>query len=323
MSDLITTSHDHERLRQPEYGEHRPSKKTVRRQTSHTIADIQPTEPKSPAVPRPRLTLPQVDHSPPVVPPQPFTEPAVPRQRPSQVLARTSVKLPRQHPNLLQRERRWQEALLQTGLIGLAVLVFVVGMASSLQTLKAEHDTSEQVAALANKTSTTAVSSIANTSGAAVSQYAVALDEPRNLKIPKLNVDARVVPAVVSTTGALGTPDNAADTAWYTGSAKPGQPGATLMSGDVTDWTNPGVFYKLATLVPGDSIQIERGDGAIIKYQVVKVQVFSGSGINNQTALTPILSGDSGLNLMTSAANSITGTDLFNQQIVVFARQVH
>ena len=145
---------------------------------------------------------------------------------------------------------------------------------------------------------------------------------PRYLKIPKLGVDARVLQVGVTKTGALGTPNNVFDTAWYTGSAEPGQPGATLIDGHVSSWTSHGVFYGLKTLVPGDAIQIVRGDGTVFNYQVVKTQIYSAGNVNMQAAITPITPGIPGLNLITCTGDVIPGTSTFNERIIVFAQQV-
>ncbi|HEY5442554.1 MAG TPA: class F sortase, partial [Candidatus Saccharimonadales bacterium] len=126
---------------------------------------------------------------------------------------------------------------LQVSLVGMAALVFITGMAVSLQTLLTNHSATAQVSALAkqaDKQSGGSVPSTTKPSVSAFNTYAVAPDLPRYLRIPKLGVNARVLQVGVNSSGALGTPSNVFDTAWYTGSAKPGQPGATLIDGHVS-----------------------------------------------------------------------------------------
>jgi hypothetical protein len=300
-----------EQLREPDAAPHRPL------HHKNTVAGAKPLPVDIAPPARPRLVLPQTETAPPAVPPQPYTEPAPPRQRPSQVLARDGVRSPKQSGKL---HRSWKPIALQAGLVSMAVVVFLVGMAANLRTLKTNYAATAQVNTLAGQVNTSSAQNAGTTkpSAAAVAQYTVNSAFPRFLKIPKLSVDARVMQAGA----ALTAPDNAYDTAWYTGSAEPGQTGATLIDGDVSDWTTAGVFYSLKTLVPGDSLQIERGDGVILNYQVVKIQSFPAGSLNLQTVLASVTPGTPGLNIMTTPPNAVKGTDLFNEQMVVFAKQV-
>ncbi len=156
----------------------------------------------------------------------------------------------------------------------------------------------------------------------ATAAYAVAPDLARYLRIPKLHVNARVLQVGIKNNGELGTPTNVFDTAWYTGSAKPGATGATLIDGHVSGWTTKGVFYGIKTLVAGDEITIQRGDNSTISYRVVKTQIYDADNVDMQAAITPITAGKSGLNLITCTGRVKPGTSEFNQRVIVFAEQV-
>lgn len=284
-----------------------------------------------PAPPPAQPILPQLPQPvPPVqlVQPQPFARPAQPRQRSSKVLQRRAVYFPGQRrSNNEPAKSKRRHTKLQLTLGGMAAVVFVFGVMASLQTIKVNHNAAAQVAALARKTNNTAAGSAAVPSTipptlAAVAQYTVAPNLPRYLRIPKLGVDARVMQVGVTASGALGTPSNVFDTAWYTGSAEPGQPGVTLIDGHVSSWTTQGVFYGLKTLVPGDTIEIERGDSSVYIYQVVKTQIYNANDVNMKAAMTPIVPGTPGLNLITCAGDVIKGTSNFNERIIVFTKQI-
>ena len=265
-----------------------------------------------------------------IVKPQPFVEPADKRQQRSHVLKRGMVRLPSANPSISNpKARRYSK--LQVVLIGMACFVFVSGLAVSIQTLLTNHSAAAQVSALSKKSadqSTTndnqslALPSTEKPTGKSINQYVVAPDLARYLKIPKLGVYARVLQVGITSDGALGTPSNVYDTAWYTGSAKPGQPGATLIDGHVSSWTTHGIFYGIKTLVAGDNIQIVRGDGTVLTYQVVKVQVYDSDNVDMRAAITPITAGKSGLNLITCTGRVKPGTSEFNQRVVVFAQQI-
>src|ERR1019366_6494106 len=126
----------------------------------------------------------------------------------------------------------------------------------------------------------------------------------------------------VTTTGALATPSNIYNAAWYNESAAPGQPGAMLVDGHVSSWTAHGVFYGLDTLAAGDKIQVERGDGQIFNYQVIKSEVYNSDDVDMNAAITPVDLTKPGLNLITCAGDVIPGTSEFNKRIIVFASQL-
>lgn len=104
----------------------------------------------------------------------------------------------------------------------------------------------------------------------AIAKYKVAADLPRVITIEKLGVKARVLQMNVNSDGSMQSPINIFDAGWYTGSVKPGQPGASIIVGHASGTTLGGVFNKLETLNAGDTISVERGDGKILRYQVVK-----------------------------------------------------
>lgn len=104
-----------------------------------------------------------------------------------------------------------------------------------------------------------------------VADYAVAADRPRYLRIPKLGVEnSRVLPVGLTNSRQLATPNNIFDVGWYTESAKPGENGAIVIDGHNGGPTKSGVFKNLPSLVEGDIIEIERGDGTVFKYSVVE-----------------------------------------------------
>ncbi len=226
---------------------------------------------------------------------------------------------PKQSP--LSRQKRFSRP--QLAVLSLAAILLVIGLGVSFQGFRANRTVAAQAVNLNKKSQSRddGAPSTVKPSTAAVRQYVVAPDLPRYLKIPKLGVFARVTQAGVTPSGALGTPRNVYDTAWYTGSAKPGQAGATLIDGHVSSWTTRGVFYGLKKLAPGDNLQIVRGDGVSVNYKVVKTQVYASSNVDMQAAVTPVTAGNSGLNLITCTGKLQKGTDQFNQRLIVFAEE--
>ncbi len=268
-----------------------------------------------------------------IVKPQPFAKPATPRQQHSKVLRRQqlAVPMPKQPatPATPYGSPKARYSKPQITLAAMAMLVFVVGIGVSMQTLFTNRATTAQVSALSHGNASTtdvtnsnAAPSTTKPSSKAVSQYYVAPDLARYLKVSKLGINARVLQVGIKANGELGTPTNVFDTAWYTGSAKPGQAGATLIDGHVSSWTTHGVFYGIKNLKAGENVQIVRGDGVTINYRVVKIQTYDADHVDMKAAINPVTAGKSGLNLITCTGRVKPGTSEFNQRVIVFAEKV-
>lgn len=152
--------------------------------------------------------------------------------------------------------------------------------------------------------------------------YRVPADQPRYVYIPKIGVRAMVKPTWLTTAGAIGTPTNIYNTAWYVHSAKPGQAGAMLIDGHVGFWTKHGVFFNLKELHAGDAIKVERGDGKTLSYKVVKTKFYPYDKVDMPAVLAPVTAGKPGLNLITCTGDVTKGTNQYDQRVVVFAEQL-
>ena len=94
---------------------------------------------------------------------------------------------------------------------------------------------------------------------------------PVKLEIPKLGVDAPVVPVWTYEDGTMQSPKTADDVGWWAG-RKAGK-GNLLLDGH-HDWNRrQGSFYRLAELKPGDVINV-RGDDPtkVLTYRIVWVK---------------------------------------------------
>ena len=211
---------------------------------------------------------------------------------------------------------------LPIGITGLAVIVFLIGIATGLSqwhsnqvitahAAKLVYDANHNISHQAPATVKPAPSAFAN--------YQVAPDEPRYIFIPSINIAAIIGQLGLTAEGQLGSPDNVYDTDWYNGSSLPGRSGATVIDGHVSSWTADGVFYNLKLLQPGAKIQIEKGDGTLITYQVVTKQIYNYQNVDMKALLAPVNPGSPGLNLITCTGEVIPGTNEFNQRLVVFA----
>lgn len=215
--------------------------------------------------------------------------------------------------------------------LGIMLLVVGLGIAfRDARTNRLENIAAAKLIAEANRkvaNSSIPIAAITSTSVpattkpavAAVAVYIVPPEKPRYLLIPKLGVDARVISVGLDALGALKTPANIYDTAWFNQSALPGQVGSMLIDGHVSSWTAHGVFHDLKKLLAGDVMKIQRGDDTVFNYEVVKVQLYNADNVDMVAAMVSIDPSKPGLNLISCAGDVISGTNDFNQRIIVFA----
>src|ERR1035437_988099 len=207
----------------------------------------------------------------------------------------------------------------------LAAIVLLVGIVASIYDWHTNAVTKKHAAvaiAQANKGVSNGTPATTPISASTFANYRVASNLPRYIFIPKLKVKAIVLSLSTTSSNQLQAPPNIYETGWYKNSSLPGKAGAMLIDGHVSSWTSHGIFYGLKTLVAGDTIQVERGDGAILTYRVVTSQTYSSTNVDMTAALSPINPHKPGLNLITCTGKVIAGTSEFNERIIVFAEQV-
>lgn len=102
--------------------------------------------------------------------------------------------------------------------------------------------------------------------------------EPVSISIPDIDVSSEVIALGKAPDGTLAVPQPGPDldkAAWFENSPTPGQPGPSVIEGHVaTDESGPSVFYDLAELRPGDTVRVEREDGATVVFEVTALREF-------------------------------------------------
>lgn len=107
------------------------------------------------------------------------------------------------------------------------------------------------------------------TAAAAPTPTPVPLVRPERIVLPSLGVDAPIVPVGTEEDGAMGTPGNGEDVAWWHGT-EVGE-GNALFAGH-RDWKGAqGSFYDLKSLEPGDEVRVV-GDGEELTFEVLWVR---------------------------------------------------
>lgn len=149
--------------------------------------------------------------------------------------------------------------------------------------------------------------------------YKVAADVPRILSIPSLNIKARVLQVGVDGNNELLTPKSIYDTAWYTGSVKPGEPGTAIIDGHYVGPTTKGVFSRINSLKGGDVVVVERGDGQKFTFRVTGVETIPVEQMDMMKILAPNDKQSSKLNLITCGGSYDAKTFHFSHRTIVYA----
>jgi LPXTG-site transpeptidase (sortase) family protein len=210
-----------------------------------------------------------------------------------------------------------------------AVVVFLFASAVSLQTLLTNQQTQD---VLADKVGgTTDQEGVAQGTGrdpaeepvsdSAIINYQVAADLPRYIRIPDIDIFARVKHTGVDSEGAVDAPANIHDVSWFTESAKPGNAiGASLLPGHVQGWSGPGVFKNIDKLETGARFMVEKGSGETLTYEVTKSQEIPVDQVNMGQILSAEDPGEHDLKLMTCAGEYDAANESYLSRFVVYAK---
>ncbi len=116
-----------------------------------------------------------------------------------------------------------------------------------------------------------------------LNNHQVAADEPRYLDIPRLELQKVIVQGTTVNVHVLQVPDNIYETAWYSGSARPGKGGYIIISGLASGNSGAaGAFANLDSLESGDEITLTTGAGEQYHYAVRSTSIIEESNAKEQ-----------------------------------------
>ncbi|MBQ1372751.1 class F sortase [Candidatus Saccharibacteria bacterium] len=116
-----------------------------------------------------------------------------------------------------------------------------------------------------------------------LNNHQVAADEPRYLDIPRLELQKVIVQGTTVNVHVLQVPDNIYETAWYSGSARPGKGGYIIISGLASGNSGAaGAFANLDSLESGDEITLTTGSGEQYHYAVRSTSIIEESNAKEQ-----------------------------------------
>lgn len=96
---------------------------------------------------------------------------------------------------------------------------------------------------------------------------------PIELWIPRIAARSSLIPLALNEDGTVEVPpvERPLQAGWYSLGPTPGEIGPAVVLGHVDGYQQPGIFYRLHELAPGDGVEISRADGTVVRFVVRKV----------------------------------------------------
>ena|SRR5579884_877821 len=96
------------------------------------------------------------------------------------------------------------------------------------------------------------------------------------LVIPAIKVDAKIEAVGALPDGTMDTPhqDQWNDVGLYAPGTQPGEKGRAVIDGHLDSDKDTAVFWNLDKLKPGDLVQVQRTDGSVLDFTVVRLQSY-------------------------------------------------
>ncbi|WP_406631590.1 class F sortase [Amycolatopsis sp. WGS_07] len=96
---------------------------------------------------------------------------------------------------------------------------------------------------------------------------------PTAVHIPKLDANSSLIKLGLDANQHMQTPPVATpmQAGWYEPGPAPGQTGPAVIVGHIDGASQPGIFYRLRELAPGDRITVERADSSVVTFVVRQI----------------------------------------------------
>jgi LPXTG-site transpeptidase (sortase) family protein len=140
---------------------------------------------------------------------------------------------------------------------------------------------------------------------------------PTRVVIPVLDVDVPLTGLGQQADGTMQVPTDAKTVGWYTKAPTPGSLGPAVLAGHVDYHHEPGTFHRLNALKTGDSINVDRQDGSMAMFKVVKVERYAKSRFPTNAVYGTI--NRAGLRLITCGGDFDSTAGHYEDNIVVYA----
>lgn len=141
---------------------------------------------------------------------------------------------------------------------------------------------------------------------------------PIRINIPAIRVDALIEHMGLTPQGMVGVPKGPTNTAWFTGSATPGEHGTALIVGHF-GWKNGihAVFDNLSKLKKGDKIYVASDNGVMRTFVIRALKTYKKN--EDSSIVFGVSDGGAHLNLITCSGVWDKVSKNYSTRLVVFA----
>ncbi|WP_433535426.1 class F sortase [Micromonospora sp. CA-249363] len=143
---------------------------------------------------------------------------------------------------------------------------------------------------------------------------------PTTIEIPRIGVHATVMSLGTNPDGTVQVPplEQADQAGWYEPGASPGETGNAVIVGHVDSAKlGPAVFFDLGSLVPGDTITVQRADGQPATFRVDSVKSYPKTSFPTELVYGP--NDRPGLRVVTCGGQFDETVRSYPDNVVVFA----
>lgn len=140
---------------------------------------------------------------------------------------------------------------------------------------------------------------------------------PARLIIPSLNIDSTIEMAGRTQGGAMESPSNFRDVAWYKEGARPGEDGSAVIAGHLDNALGlSGVFKNLDMLTVGSYVYVETSSGEEMRFRVMRVAEYP----YDEVPTRELFERDGGvyLNLITCAGEWLQKHKTYDHRLIVY-----
>ncbi|MFI1968020.1 hypothetical protein BLA24_21540 [Streptomyces cinnamoneus] len=126
-------------------------------------------------------------------------------------------------------------------------------------------------------------------------------EEPSRILIPAIGVDSPLIRLGKGKDENVQVPppEKVMTAGWYTGGARPGEPGAAVIVGHHDGRGGKGVFHDLHKVTEGTAIDVRRGDGTVLHFTVTGTETVRRNAFPTRKVYGP--TGEKALRLVTCA----------------------
>ena len=152
----------------------------------------------------------------------------------------------------------------------------------------------------------------------AVNDARMQAPNPAVIRIPRLGVEASIIPLGLQEDGSIEIPENPDEAGWWLGGPEPGETGPAVILGHVdSQEEGPAVFFDLRYMKAGDEIHVDRVDGSTITYVVDFLESHDKDEFPTDAVYGP--TEQPTLRLVTCGGDFDFGVRTYEENVIVFA----